>query len=467
MSRTMSVQISRRRFLYWSCLSMAGTAFVQACSSTTPPAAPAPPAGAAAQQGQAPAAGAVSAAQAPATTKARTELKLWHFFTGGNNTETTNKMIQNYSETNQDGININVDVFPSPDLVAKYRAAVRAGNAPDIIYFPGRNLADFASSGLLLELSDDLQKEVGAFPMDDQYPAAQQNGMYKNKRWAISLDLLSRTFYYRGDHAKEAGLDPTAPPRTREDWLAWAKKLQTPAHFGTGLPAIGNFISITAQFRNTLWFQNRVKYYTDDLHKAAINTPQAAEVLKWLAQVINHENVTSPTIQDPRQDFLKVNVSSYPDGAFIIPLLVDNKVPFFTVRYPKFFADDIIDISSNMAGITNSKDKDKIAAASKYHQWVLKHPVEYFNALGTVPANKTYAESAEFKSHPWYPYMKPHLDSLPTAIPYPQHELSTKLESANAFDVGMQQVLSEKISPEDGLARLEKEWNDILADMPS
>jgi ABC-type glycerol-3-phosphate transport system substrate-binding protein len=441
---------------------LVGAGLLQACGQTAPPTPPpaAAPAAAPTQAAQASA----PVAQVPAAAKPKTELKLWHFFTGGNNTETTNKMIKNYSETNPDGINISVDVFPSVELVAKYTTAFRAGNPPEIAYLPGRNMADFASRGMLLELGPELVRDVGAFPMNDQYPIARQNGVYKGKQWMISLDLLPRAYYFRADHVEQAGLDAKAPPRTREQWLTWTKKLQTPDHFGTGLPANGNFISPTAQFRNVLWFQNGVSFYSEDFRKSAINTPQAAEVLDWLSQVINAENVTSPVMQDPRQDFLKGKVSSYYDGAFVIPLYVGEKVPFFTVRLPKFYAKDVVDMASNMAGITNIKDRDKIAAAAKYHQWVLQHPAIYFDALGTVPASKQFTESEQFRNHAWYPHMKAYIDTLDTAVPYPQHELSTKLESTNAFDVGMQQVLGGKLPAKEGLARLEKEWNDILAE---
>ena len=469
-------RLSRRSFLQagGASLAVVGATLLQACGPTAP-LAPSPTAAPAAKPTQAsgqPAAAAPTqaaqtsapVAQAPPASKPKIELKLWHFFTGGNNTETTNRMIKRYSETNPDGINISVDVFPSVELVAKYTTAFRAGSPPEIAYLPGRNMADFASRGMLLELGPELAKDVGPFPMNDQYPIARQNGVYKGKRWMIALDLLPRGYYFRADHVEKAGLDAKSPPRSTEQWLTWMKKLQTPDHFATGLPASGPLFSLTRAMRNTLWFQNGVSFYSEDFRKPAINTPQAAEVLEWLTQVINNENVTSPAIQDPRQDFLKGKVSSYYDGAFVIPLYVGEKVPFFTVRLPKFFANDVVDMSSNMAGVTNIKDRDKIAAAAKYHQWVLQNPAIYFDALGTVPASKTFAESDAFRKHAWYPHMKAYIDTLETAVPYPQHELSTKLETTNAFDVGMQQVLTGKLPAKEGLARLEKEWSDILAE---
>jgi ABC-type glycerol-3-phosphate transport system substrate-binding protein len=452
-----SKRVSRRSFLGGTLVVLAGSALLSACGGAAPPT-PAP-----AKPADKPAA-APAAAQAPPAKKPTVELKLWHGFTGGNNTETTNKMIKNYSETNPDGINISVDVFPWVELFAKYATAFRAGNPPEIVYLLGQNLADFATRGMLLELTPDLEKDVGALPSGDQYPIAQQNGIYKGKRWMIALDLLPRGYFFRADHVEKAGLDAKSPPRSMDQWLTWMKKLQTPDHFGTGLPASGPQFGLTRAMRNTLWFQNGVSFYSEDLRKAAISTPQGAEVLEWLTKVINSENVTNPTIQDPRQDFLKDKVSSVYDGAWQVPLYVGEKIPFFTARYPKFYGKDVVDTGSNLAGVTNIKDRDKIAAGMKYHKWVMQNPATFFDALGTVPSNRKYAEGDEFRKHPWYPHLKPFLDTLETAVPYPQHELSTKLESANAYDVGMQQVMAGKLTAKEGLARLEKEWNDILAE---
>src|SRR5437899_7211712 len=61
------------------------------------------------------------------------------------------------SETNPDGINISVDVFPWVELFAKYATAFRAGNPPEIVYLLGQNLADFATRGMLLELTPELE----------------------------------------------------------------------------------------------------------------------------------------------------------------------------------------------------------------------------------------------------------------------------------------------------------------------
>jgi len=56
------------------------------------------------------------------------EISLWHGWTGADNTEMLHKIIQDYNETNTDGIIVTPTAYPWDEFFAKWVMAAAAGN---------------------------------------------------------------------------------------------------------------------------------------------------------------------------------------------------------------------------------------------------------------------------------------------------------------------------------------------------
>ena len=150
----------------------------------------------------------------------------------------------------------------------------------------------------------------------------------------------------------------------------------------------------------------------------------------------------------------------------MIAFYVKNNTPYFTGPMPQVYEKNSVWLTSNMAGVTNIKDRDKIVAGLKYHKWVMENPAEFYTAIGTTSPSKKFNEGEEFKKHPYYKYSVPFFKALEVAVPAYQHELSTKLEAAESFNVGLQKVLAGEMDTKEALAGVCREWDEILKEMP-
>jgi ABC-type glycerol-3-phosphate transport system substrate-binding protein len=118
-------------------------------------------------------------------------------------------------------------------LRQKFLLNVAAGNAPDVITGE-TDFPDYARQGILLP--------VNLGPLQAQMvPGSLSVGEYNGVPYAVPVQTGIFELYYNKTLFKQAGLDPSKPPTTWDQWLADSKKIQ----------ALGHGISGTASEINT------------------------------------------------------------------------------------------------------------------------------------------------------------------------------------------------------------------------
>src|SRR3954469_10947304 len=102
----------------------------------------------------------------------------------------------------------------------KVTAALASNDAPDVIETGNTQVAQFAQSGGLLDLSD----KVGELGGSTWLKGLAEPGAYDGKQYGIPYYAANRVVIYRTDLFEKAGVDATKI-RTREQWIAATKKL--------------------------------------------------------------------------------------------------------------------------------------------------------------------------------------------------------------------------------------------------
>ncbi|MEV1024252.1 extracellular solute-binding protein [Streptomyces sp. NPDC050264] len=128
-------------------------------------------------------------------------------------------------------IDVRVQVQEWDGIGEKVTAALASNDAPDVIETGNTQVAQFAQSGGLLDLTD----KTGALGGKDWLKGLSEPGAYEGKQYGIPYYAANRVVIYRTDLFKKAGVD-AAKIKTRDQWIAATKKLNKGAQQGIYLP---------------------------------------------------------------------------------------------------------------------------------------------------------------------------------------------------------------------------------------
>lgn len=109
------------------------------------------------------------------------------------------------------------------DLREKLSVAIAANAAPDVVRFDRFALAEWADKGLFHPL--DALINLDNFTNEDFYPAAWNETIYQGKTYGIPWNMDSRAYLYNKAAFSESGLDPATSPRTWDEVIEFARKL--------------------------------------------------------------------------------------------------------------------------------------------------------------------------------------------------------------------------------------------------
>ncbi len=174
----------------------------------------------------------------------------------------------------------------------KIIAAIRAGNAPDVVSsFTSQNVGIYCSSGGWIDLAPYLKKDninINIFPKATQYYT-----QYKGTRCALPLLADVYGFYYNKQLLKAAGF--TGPPKTFAELTTYAKKLTKKNADGSfkvvGFDPFFGFYQNTAGAYQPLF---NGKYFDGSGNSSLGSDSSWAKFLKWqkaLVDFYGHENL--------------------------------------------------------------------------------------------------------------------------------------------------------------------------------
>lgn len=103
------------------------------------------------------------------------------------------------------GIQATYDPGVNQGYFEKIKTELAAGNAPDIFWIGGVELADFVGTGQILDLKPLMDKDT-SFKVDEFYPNVMQELTRDGKIYGLPRDVSTMVTYYNEDMFKAAGL---------------------------------------------------------------------------------------------------------------------------------------------------------------------------------------------------------------------------------------------------------------------
>ncbi|MFJ8936745.1 extracellular solute-binding protein [Streptomyces sp. NPDC102365] len=228
-------------------------------------------------------------------------------------------------------IRVKVQIQEWDGIGEKVTAALASSDAPDVIETGNTQVAQFARSGGLLDLSD----KVGELGGKDWLKGLAEPGAYEGKQYGIPYYAANRVVIYRTDLFEKAGVDPAAI-KTRDQWTAATEKLDAGDTQGIYLPG-QNWYTLAG----FVWDEGGdLAVESGGRWKGSLDTPEAVRGMEFYKklQALGRGPKDSDEANPPQTDVMAkgrvAQIISSPGGANTVvennPALKD-KLGFFPI----------------------------------------------------------------------------------------------------------------------------------------
>ncbi|MBM3125521.1 MAG: sugar ABC transporter substrate-binding protein [Chloroflexi bacterium] len=208
------------------------------------------------------------------------------------------------------------------------RAEIAAGTAPDVFWIPGTDVADFATRGLILNVSDLAAGtegfDVNAFYPGPMYhltynPETSETGATSGALWGLPRDVSTFVLYLNLDLINEAGApDPRELAAAGEwDWDAFLDVAQKTRALGSDVYGYG---------ASAWWGPYGVwlnaaggGFFSADRTACALNTPESLQGLDFQRSLYQDYDVATPYGEDPEPPFRAGKVAMFQNGRWATP----------------------------------------------------------------------------------------------------------------------------------------------------
>ncbi|WP_258725345.1 extracellular solute-binding protein [Cellulomonas sp. NS3] len=236
-------------------------------------------------------------------------------------------------EAAHEGTTLDIQIQEWDGIGQKVTSALASNDAPDVIEVGNTQVAQYAASGGVVDLTDKIDDLQG----DDWLPGLAEPGNIDGKQYGIPWYAANRVVIYHKDLFAAAGI--TEPPTTRDAWIADTQKLDAGGNQGIYLPGQNWFV-----LAGFIWDEGGdLAVQEGEGWRGALDTPEALAGMDFYAQLqaLGEGPKDSDEANPPQADvFAKGTVAqliSAPGGAGAIieanPEL-DGKLGFFPIPGP-------------------------------------------------------------------------------------------------------------------------------------
>jgi len=192
--------------------------------------------------------------------------------------------------------NIKVQDQPIPlaQLGTKLSVAAMGGRGPDVFATTADLPRQFIANGWVRDLSTFVEKEGEEKFLEDFYPVSLKLVTVDGKIWGIPKNIVAMMLVYNSQMFREAGLDPSNPPKNWGEFLEAAKALTSPPdHWGAAI--VMGKAGFDLRFPGVLRGFGG-SFLTPDWKRSALNTPQAKEAFNYVVDLARKYKVMPPGV---------------------------------------------------------------------------------------------------------------------------------------------------------------------------
>jgi multiple sugar transport system substrate-binding protein len=376
-------------------------------------------------------------------------IEVWAMGTEG---EVLGDFAEAFTEENPDA-KVEVTAVPWESAHEKIANAIAAGETPDVTLVGTTWMGEFAQSGGLDPLPEDLVSSSDFF--EGAWGSTEVGGTSYGVPWYVE----TRVLYYRKDLAEKAGWDK--PPATWDELKQFAVDLQDKggADYGIQLPAGG-----TGSWQTMLPFawSNGADVTNDDGTEYTLDSPEMTEALEYYKAYFD-DGISPTRLLDAGElesGFADGTYGSFISGPWHTGLVEDQGVSEDQYAVALLPGKDSAPGTSFVGGgdLAVFADSDNKESAWKLVQWLADPGTQqdFYDEMGDLPAVSAAWDSGELAEDPQLSVFGDQLDNAlaPPAVP-------TWEEVATVIDGEVEKATKGDTSVEDAVAEMQRQAAQI------
>jgi multiple sugar transport system substrate-binding protein len=337
------------------------------------------------------------------------KVSYWHGLSGSDGA-TMNEMLADFVDQNPN-IGVSAELLPWETLYAKLQASFLAGTPPDLVLMHASELPQYASFGVMRQMSDWYTSGGGWLPDDDLAPSTYAGMHHDGVLYGIPLDNHGMGQWINVDHFEAAGLDPDGPmPDSYEGWVELFQQLTLDAN-GNNAASDDFDAENVVQWGYTVTRGPRVKFLahlaqhggslvSEDGTTITVNSEAGIAALQNSYDLVHKYNVSPvPGGFDDWQGFASGVVSVLPVGTWFRNFADSTDINGKAVPFNQFGAVPATWIGAHTFFVPASLEGEKFEAVVTFLKWMSANQAHWATS-GQVPALLSVQASLDAENFP-------------------------------------------------------------------
>ncbi|MRN53683.1 ABC transporter substrate-binding protein [Paenibacillus monticola] len=383
------------------------------------------------------------------------EISFWNMFGGGEG-DFVDQIIKNFNDSQKEVI-VKQLRLESNEYYAKLSTALSSSKGPDVAIAHVDRISPFVKAKQIVAV-DELAAKVG-FDLTQISESNITSVSYDGKPYAVPLDTHFHMFYYNKDILQKAGLlNEDGTPKLGDMTPEGFEK--TLADIQAKVPDVQAIAVNTPYFQEpflNLYYEAGGDILNADMTKASINNDKALNVLNFYMDLYKNK-YADLNDKTPWDTFHNGKAAFWFGGVWEAGLLLgDSTLNVGAMPLPPIFGSQTHWASSHTLVIPTYVTPEKQEAAAKFMKYFSEVGGEIWGQAGHVPANSKVTTSEAYKQ---LPYRSEFIEAQKTVKFAPPTDKYTTI--ITTISESLQNIIFGSETPEDGLAKLDKEINEVL-----
>ena len=206
----------------------------------------------------------------------------------------------------------------------KLLAGLAAGNPPDIFLMHEYEMTQFATMGVLRDLSDLYSSGRGPIPIDDVSPAIIDALTFDGKIMGVPLDFHGYGEWHNCDLFDAAGVPCDSLATNRDEYLDLAQRLTLDGNGNNAQSPDFDADNIVQWGTSIFWYRPGFltalaqigKSWGDDMGEALLDDPDIIDTMQWFQDLECVHNVAPPPAGFNRYQALSINMAIFNHGSW-------------------------------------------------------------------------------------------------------------------------------------------------------
>jgi multiple sugar transport system substrate-binding protein len=247
--------------------------------------------------------------------------------------------------TEDTGVKVQMTVTDADQYATKLQAAVSGNKVPDVFYIEQANLQSYVASGVLLDITDQVEEagvdldNIWEYGVDSYRFDGTLQGTPEGRLYGLPKDVGPFAFGYNKTMLEAAGIPLPDPdvPLTFDEFRDVAKQLTVDTDGDGALDQWGTGLNVQWNLQSMVW-SNGGDWTNEDRTEVTVDTPEFAEALQYFADLTNVDGVTPSASEaatlDTYQRWMAGEIGFFPVGPWDVSVYNDLDFEYDLIPWP-------------------------------------------------------------------------------------------------------------------------------------